>query len=506
MNIKRKILQFITKIKYQQFVKDTLNIQKVQQHLWQKEIFPILHQGDFWPQQKDISQNKHLHDFNITSYENYQPYLEKALSSDIQPINSETILFWSETSATTGQRKFFPITKSFQKQFQKTMPPYFYSLMSRYPGFLKEPIIYLAGWDTGVYSKANINMGLISHYNYKNLPSLIQHFYGLPQEVFRDEDTFSQWAPVYALSQDLSAFFGVVPIVIDTFIKKCLANFTNYLPYLLNEKPMPDGLPELTITSERQLYLKKIQVNTLDYKKLWPSLCLVGTWIEGPCKTYATALQQSLGKHVPVIDGTYSATEGWLTVPVSESHQGGVFHPRTHIVEFIEEGLSITKDNLIPAWDLEKGHKYEVFLTTSMGFVRYRLKDVVECTGFFNQAPILSFCYKVATLLLDYCALSEQDLREAVALAEIELEPYWFFACDSNRNRLNLVVDYETTLQQQDADTIHQKLIESNEKYAFEVKQGNILGCQLKLVDQKKLLKNHHAQTKPKIISQEIVD
>lgn len=506
MNIKRMLLKFITGKKYHSFLKDTQNPEQSQNELWQNEIFPLLKNGSFWPQRMDLSTQDQLNCFEITGYEDYQPYLDKALTTTTQPFNGETILFWSETSATTGNRKYFPITQTFQKQFQRTMAPYFYSLLQRYPKFLKEKMLYLAAWETGIQSPANVEMGLISHYNYKNLPRLIQSFYALPIEVFRDETTFNEWAPAYALAHDLSAVFAVVPIVIDTFLKRCLENINTYLPYLLNEKTMPGDLPSLNISKERMLYLKKLNYNaTLHYKDIWPGLTLAGCWTQGPCSVYAQHLAQELGDAVDLLDGTYSATEGWLTVPIDNEHQGGVLHPRTHIVEFIEEDQDIKKENLMACTQLESGKKYEVFLTTAMGFVRYRLKDVVECTGYFNKTPIIRFCYKVSRLLLDYCALTESDLRRALSEADIHIKPYWYFACDQRRDRLYFVVDQEAPISQDDANAIHLALIKTNEKYAYESQEGGVLPCKVARFEKKVLLKNHHAQTKPKIISQDIL-
>lgn len=507
LQLKKWLLKFITKGQYLKFINDTNAPEKAKQLLWKQEILPLLKKGNYWPNKMALNTVTKLESFEISSYEDYEEPLQKALSSTIQPLNGEEILFWSETSATTGNRKYFPITRSFQQQFQRTMPPYFYSLLQRYPNFLKQKIIYLAAWETGARSTAQTPMGLISRYNYKNLPNLIQSFYALPQDVFKNEATFKQWAPLYALANDLSALFAIVPIVIDHFVKECIDNFDTYLPYLLEEKSLPSELPKLNISKQRQRYLKTISRHlTLKYKDVWPSLTLMGCWIEGPCKNYAAYLAKNAGESIALLDGTYSATEGWLTVPINSNHKGGVYHPGTHIVEFIEENKDINKENLMSCWQLEVGKKYEVFLTTAMGFVRYRLNDVVECTGYFNKVPILSFCYKVSCLLLDYCGLSERELRAVITDVGINLEPFWFFACDEERNCLYFVVDTEASITEIQTNMLHQKLIETNEKYAYESKQKNILPCKLLKLDKKQLLKNHHAQTKPKIISQTIIN
>lgn len=504
MSFKRALLKFATYLKYQSFVKDTNNPKKVQQQLWQKEILPLLKQSPFWQTKYDLNKIYTLDNFEITNYQDYQPGLEQAMSATIQPFNGEDILFWSETSASTGKRKYFPITKSFQKQFQRTMPPYFYSLLARFPNFLSKKVVYLAAWDTKTYTDAGIKKGLISNYNYNHLPGLIKSFYAVPAEIFRDEQTFKQWAPVYALAADLSALFAIVPTSIADFYQQCVNGFNHYLPYLLEEKPLPQDLPKLSITKTRQQHLLSLGENK-NYQDLWPSLSFVGCWIEGPCQAFAKELSKSMTDKITMVDGTYSATEGWLTVPIQQTHKGGVLHPRTHIVEFIEYGKDIKKAHLLQSWQLEIGKKYEVFLTTAMGFVRYRLKDIIECTGYFNKAPIIAFYYKASLLLMDYCTLSESELSQAAQAADIEMQPYWYFACDQYRNRLFLVVDEQAAINNKQLEDIDQYLRSANEKYDVEYQQGNVLACQLIRKNKQLLTENHHAQTKPKMISQQIL-
>ena len=37
---------------------------------------------------------------------------------------------------------------------------------------------------------------------------------------------------------------------------------------------------------------------------------------------------------------------------------------------------------------------YEIVITNSSGFYRYRLGDIVEVVGFFNQVPLIDFLFR----------------------------------------------------------------------------------------------------------------
>ncbi|KGP63966.1 GH3 auxin-responsive promoter [Legionella norrlandica] len=505
MNWKRFLIAAITKKKYQSFLEDTKHPKDVRDRLWNQEIVPLLIQSHYWGDWLKNKSSLDLNDFPITEYEDYQEGLLSAQNQTIQPFNGEKLIFWSETSGTSGVRKFFPITSSFQKQFQRTMAPYIHSLTQRFSGFFKEKILYLVAVDTHKTTPAGIPAGWISNFNYRHLPSFIKRFYAMPDEVFASHETYNQWGPVYALASDLSAVFAVTPMVVDIFYQRCIDGFQDYLPYLLGHKKLPSHFPPLKITRKRLKLLQGLAKNhDLSFKQLWPSLEVVGCWTSGLCEYPAQQLQKLLGSEIRLVDGTYSATEGWFTVPLETNSVGGILHPGAHIVEFIPEGDTIVKENLLQCWELEVGKQYEVFLTTAMGFVRYRLRDIVKCTGYLNSSPKLEFCYKTQLLKLETCSITAQELQGAMQLAGLNMEPYWYFARNSIGNRIVLVTD-ETELPELLLKQLHDQLTQISPTYAHSVETEEVISPTLLQLPKEKLLAGLHGQTKPKLISQEVI-
>jgi hypothetical protein len=506
MNWKRLLIASLTRSKYKSFLEDTKDPKSVRNRLWEKEIVPILHRSPYW---SALIQNPNpsLNDFEITTYEHYQEGLLAAQNDTDQPFNGESLIFWSETSGTAGVRKFFPITASFQKQFQRTMPPFIYSLTQRFSGFFKEKILYLVAVDANKSSPAGIPSGWISNFNYRHLPPFIKRFYALPDEVFANDELFELWAPLYALASDLSALFAVTPMVIDSFYERCSIGFNKYLPYLMGKQNLPLDLPPIKITKKRRNHLQKLaqSQSKLTFEELWPSLTLAACWTSGLCHYPAQQLQNRMGEQIRLVDGAYSATEGWLTVPLDNNHRGGILHPGAHIVEFIEEGQEIRKQHLLQCWELEVGKKYEIFLTTAMGFVRYQLKDVVQCTGFLNKAPQLEFCYKTQLLKLESCAITGQELQKMLESVGFNLFPHWYFARNSLGNRIVLVTDTTAGLNDSLLHDLHTQLIQISPTYAHSVSTGEVIPIALLQLPLEELLVDSHAQTKPKLISHRVV-
>ena len=66
-----------------------------------------------------------------------------------------------------------------------------------------------------------------------------------------------------------------------------------------------------------------------------------------------------------------------------------------HYFEFIpEEEVENASPTILEAHELERDRNYYILLTTSSGFYRYNIYDVVQCVGFHGQVPVIKFFNK----------------------------------------------------------------------------------------------------------------
>jgi hypothetical protein len=384
-----------------------------------------------------------LGDYDITTLEFYRAALAKSLRTGTSALNQEPVLFWSQSAGTTGGQKLFPMTASFRRQFQRTVAPTIHGLLRRYPRFLEEPVLYFAATAPRDRSETGIEIGFISHYNYRTIPALLRGQYAFPTQVFRDAATFDRYAAVYALQGDLSSMFAVTPLSLKRLVAGMRAHREFILGSLSGDLPWDPSLPKPVISAGRLRVVSRLLRNDrLVFKELWPSLSFVCTWKTAVCAAHLREIGDHLAG-VDVVDAVYSATEGWITVPVPEAG-GNVVHPGAHIFEFIEEGREIASSRLVPPWALEPGRRYEVFLTTAMGLVRYRLFDVVACTGYFNRAPVIEFSHKAAGIIsLGLVSVSESELVTSLLAAGVRLRGHWRVGPNPGGNGLVLYVDAE---------------------------------------------------------------
>jgi hypothetical protein len=149
---------------------------------------------------------------------------------------------------------------------------------------------------------------------------------------------------------------------------------------------------------ERAQVLEEIvrRTGTLYPKDYWPSECMIGNWMGGSVGAYLRHFPKYYGA-TPVRDVGLIASEGRMTIPMSDGTPSGVLDISSHVFEFIpeEEGNS-SNPTVLSAHELQVGRSYYVLMTTAYGLYRYNIFDVVRCTGYFNTTPLVEFLSKGA--------------------------------------------------------------------------------------------------------------
>jgi GH3 auxin-responsive promoter len=98
---------------------------------------------------------------------------------------------------------------------------------------------------------------------------------------------------------------------------------------------------------------------------------------------------------VPIRDHGLSASEGRMTIPISDGTSAGLLDFYHHYFEFIPfEEHDRPNPTVLEADELEEGRDYFIVLTTSGGLYRYDIHDVVRCVGFEGRAPLVEFLNK----------------------------------------------------------------------------------------------------------------
>src|SRR5690606_8961708 len=121
----------------------------------------------------------------------------------------------------------------------------------------------------------------------------------------------------------------------------------------------------------------------------WHVRC-VSCWTGGTVGYQSHELPTYYGD-TAIRDFGYVSTEGRHTIPLSSGAADG---PLVH--DAFYEFQPIGGDQTVLASELEPDGRYEVVVTGSNGLDRYRLGDVLTCSGFMGDMLLRRFAHKTA--------------------------------------------------------------------------------------------------------------
>ena len=127
---------------------------------------------------------------------------------------------------------------------------------------------------------------------------------------------------------------------------------------------------------------------------------------------YRARMEEALGRQLKV-QGLYTATEGSFGAEL-DARFPGELHLMTDLAVFAFRDELEPSSRLLPAWELRRGRRYEVFVTTVAGLIQYRIGDVLEVT---ETCPIR---VRFAGRTEEEINLATEKLSVKQALATIE--------------------------------------------------------------------------------------
>jgi hypothetical protein len=498
MTLKNKILNLVTLPAKRHFEKACREAPDFFYKKWQETAKLLMQDGTYWSK-KGFNKTSSLEDFPITTYDEYLEAMEKGARTGLSPFNFENVDFCMVSSGTTGPLKPFLMTKSYKKQYQIIAAPFIH-YMTKLMDYGEGKLIYLISLDSVENNEYKVGSGTIGNYTYKNIPFYLKQLYALPQKVLTSKEVFKKEAPLHAIANDIAAIYCVTPPVGLNFLSNLLdENIKKRIKFVL------DNEEEYKLKSKRKALLKRLLLlEQIESKDLWPKLQMTSTWTSSVCSLSIPKFQAVTG-NVPTADGLYSATEGWVCVQTDFIRKGSIYHPDGCILEFIPIDKEIIKENLIKPWQLEVGNQYEVFFTNKMGLIRYRIGDILECTGFFEKSPVIQFVQKSSSSIsLGIIRLTESELIE-VTRDILPSNTRFFYSSSPSGNSLSINIFQKDIERIQEYNTIAKriddKLINANIEYASKRKDGVLKECILSTTVNESLFpQDQTGQVKPKII------
>lgn len=356
----------------------------------------------------------------LSTYDDYAGYIDRmAENGEKNLITHYHISRFAESSGSVGKPKYIPLsarTLWVCQCFSFSAPvgcavKYFKRKGMRFPqqkGLMTLEI-------TSHKLPCGKSVSCLSGIPLMNLKPLVKHFVTSPKEVMFPADAGKMNMHYMKLrfalpDRDVSYISTVIITVLESMMQYLEANWEMLCNDI--EKGTIDESIEVP-ADVRAALLKQIKpdpkraeelraefrkgFDTPIVPRIWPKAGYLFGMGAGSLSVYAKKLKKYTGD-VPVHNIGYGASEALMAVPIELNSTDYVMLPQNGFYEFLPIGAPEGTRPLTIS-ELEVGKDYEVILTNLSGLYRYRIEDVVRCTGYYKQSPTVDFMYRLKQVL-----------------------------------------------------------------------------------------------------------
>jgi hypothetical protein len=347
----------------------------------------------------------------VAGYDYFEPYVARVRRGDFNALLADRrVHMFALTSGTTAARKYIPVTDQYLADYKRGWNIWGLKVFRDHPAVKLRPIVQMSGdWDE-FRTEAGIPCGAVTGLTATMQKRIIRWMYCVPAGVAKVKDAASKnyLALRLSLPRRVGMMIAANPSTLVQLARTGDAEKESLLRDLRDGtlarhvSVPPDVVAALAPRlrrrhPERVRELEEIirRTGTLYPKDYWPAEALMlGNWTGGSVGAYLRHYPRYYGETV-VRDVGLIASEGRMTIPLTDGTASGVLDITTHYFEFIpEDEADSPSPTVLGAHELREGRSYFILPTTAFGLYRYHIHDLVRVTGFHNQTPLIEFLSK----------------------------------------------------------------------------------------------------------------
>jgi hypothetical protein len=441
----------------------------------------------------------------IASYDEHHPYIARVLEGDVTALFAPgtRILMFAMTSGTTGQPKRLPITQELFDEYKAGWRIWGAGVYGDHLDLLHKKTLQLSSDWRQRRAPCGVPCGQISGLAATTRPWFTQRVFSLPSVVSRIHDPVAKHYTSLrlALANDrLGMIVTANPSTLVEFARHANRKTESLIrdvrdgtlscdiPYGIRRR-LSRRIARRRPRRARQLEELANRYGGLWPRQVWPELSVLAVWTGGSVNVYLPQLRDLYGP-TAIRDHGLSASEGRMTIPLSDDTSAGVLDFYHHYFEFIPVAEHESNNpTVLEAHELVEGEDYYIVLTTSGGLYRYDIHDVVRCVGYEGQAPLVEFLNKGRSFSsLTGEKLSEHQAIRAVKASFDELQlPLRSFTLapimeDKPRYLLLLEAQADRGHSVELAEHVQANLMRINEEYRSKCSSGRLLPIRVREV------------------------
>ncbi len=312
----------------------------------------------------------------LRAWDEFQPWVERIRRGEHAVLTAERVTHLAPTSGSNGARKLIPFTAGLQRGFSTAVGTWMTDLVRTRPSLLTGSAYWSVSpleAETGDRASA-VPIGFADDADYLGAGRawLVRQVLAVPAALRHERDIETFW------------FKTLLALLCRSDLRLISIWHPSFLDLLLEAaaRQWPELCEAVETRRGRARAAELRRAGPQGSARWWPGLCVTSCWGE-------QAAESGFKKITKRFPGVWVqakgllATEAVVTLPWCGVMPLAV---TSHFFEFIDSGGEVRR-----AHELERGKSYEVVVTNGGGLWRYRLGDVVECTGWLAATPTLRF-------------------------------------------------------------------------------------------------------------------
>jgi len=356
----------------------------------------------------------------VVTYEDIRPEMQRVVAGERNILTAEAPVMFAQTSGTTGDPKYIPVTPTCQGRAHKdAMRTWMSHALRKHPQMFSGQVLTLVSPAVEGHTPGGLAYGSTSGHMYRNQPSLLRRIYAVPYEAYEIADYGAKYYALMRTAVEMDIHF--LATANPSSILKLCEKADEYGEAILRDirdgslnrefaiepeirsvlQPLYRPNPEAARRLESARSGRGGKLLPADY---WPRLCLIGCWKGGTVGHYLEKFPEWFDPDgrgmVPVRDWGYLSSEARGSIPLSDEGSAGVLTITSNVFEFVPVAELEARPKEPQQWpflhagELEEGGEYYIFLTTTGGLYRYDINDVIRVTGFYHRTPQIVFLRK----------------------------------------------------------------------------------------------------------------
>jgi|ADurb_H2B_03_Slu_FD_contig_123_5367_length_2918_multi_13_in_2_out_2_2 hypothetical protein len=347
----------------------------------------------------------------FSTYDDYAPYIERMLKGETGLITNDPIVHYALTSGSVDNPKRIPVSEQTVKTYREYATQYSFSVISqalqskwKKGRGLNLMEVKFETLPNGLFAGSISGRGV---YSIKDL--LILMFTSPKEVVFPEQIMDSKYAHLRFALTDRSLSY-----IVSAFMT-AISDLMKYLE--INWEILVDDIEKGTINPEIKIpdeirtqlmaYIKPDPKRAAELRRefekgfeepiiprIWPEFAFIHAIGSGGFAVYTDKMRHYLGD-IPIYFSVYAASESIMAICHEMESQEFVLIPDSAFYEFIPMDREDDSEETLTMDQLETGKDYEIILTNTSGFYRYRIKDVVRVVGWYQNCPKIQFVYRL---------------------------------------------------------------------------------------------------------------